>query len=59
MYNSAEPCAMCTGAIYYSVITKIVYGISNARLNKIKNTNTGIKSNIHEILSSSEKDFWF
>lgn len=57
MYNSAEPCTMCTGAIYRSGIRKIVYGISKLRLNEIRNTDTGIKYNIHELLNNSEKDF--
>lgn len=48
---------MCTGAIYRSGIRKIVYGISKLRLNEIRNTDTGIKYNIHELLNNSEKDF--
>ncbi|NLC55024.1 MAG: nucleoside deaminase, partial [Erysipelothrix sp.] len=38
MYNSAEPCTMCTGAIYWSGIKRIVFGISKKRLNEIRNT---------------------
>jgi tRNA(Arg) A34 adenosine deaminase TadA len=32
MYTSAEPCAMCAGAIYWTGIGRVVYGLSEARL---------------------------
>ena len=32
LYASTEPCAMCAGAIYWSGIGCVVYGLSNARL---------------------------
>jgi tRNA(Arg) A34 adenosine deaminase TadA len=32
MYVSAEPCAMCAGAIYWSGIGRVVYGQSEASL---------------------------
>lgn len=32
MYTSAEPCAMCSGAVYWAGIGKVVYGLSEARL---------------------------
>jgi tRNA(Arg) A34 adenosine deaminase TadA len=32
MYTSAEPCAMCAGAIYWVGIGRVVYGLSEARL---------------------------
>jgi tRNA(Arg) A34 adenosine deaminase TadA len=32
IYTSAEPCAMCAGAIYWSGIGRVVYGLSEARL---------------------------
>ncbi len=58
MYNSAEPCTMCTGAIYWSGIGKIVYGISKKRLNELKNDGVGnINYSIHELLSHSGKKF--
>lgn len=32
LYSSAEPCAMCAGAIYWSGIARVVYGLSETRL---------------------------
>ncbi len=32
MVSSAEPCAMCAGALYWSGIGRLVYGLSEARL---------------------------
>lgn len=36
MYASAEPCAMCAAAVYWSGIGRIVFGLSNARLNEVR-----------------------
>ncbi|MBS0247217.1 MAG: nucleoside deaminase [Proteobacteria bacterium] len=35
LYSSAEPCAMCAGAIYWAGIGRIVYGLSETRLKEI------------------------
>ena len=32
LYSSAEPCAMCAGAIYWAGIGRVVYGLSVHRL---------------------------
>src|SRR5262249_55336979 len=32
LYASAEPCAMCAGALYWAGIGRVVYGLSEARL---------------------------
>ena len=32
IYSSAEPCAMCAGAIYWAGIGRLVYGLSEERL---------------------------
>jgi len=32
LFSSAEPCAMCSGAIYWSGITRVVYALSETRL---------------------------
>jgi tRNA(Arg) A34 adenosine deaminase TadA len=35
LYSSAEPCAMCAGAIYWAGIGRVVYGLSEYRLRSI------------------------
>ena len=35
LYSSAEPCAMCAGAIYWAGISRVVYGLSEHRLRGI------------------------
>jgi len=35
IYSSAEPCAMCAGAIYWAGIGRLVYGLSEQRLRAI------------------------
>jgi tRNA(Arg) A34 adenosine deaminase TadA len=32
LYSSAEPCAMCAGAIYWAGVGRLVYGLSERRL---------------------------
>lgn len=58
MYNSAEPCTMCTGAIYLSGIGRVVFGIDKKRLNELKTDGEGsINYSIHELLKNSGKSF--
>ena len=38
LYSSAEPCAMCAGAIYWAGIGRVVYGLSEHRLKTIAGT---------------------
>ena len=35
IYSSAEPCAMCAGAIYWAGIGRLVYGLSERRLSAL------------------------
>ena len=39
LYTSVEPCAMCSGAIYWGNVGKIVYGISEKELLKLTGNN--------------------
>jgi len=35
LYASTEPCPMCTGAIYYSRVPRVVYSVSQATLSEL------------------------
>jgi tRNA(Arg) A34 adenosine deaminase TadA len=35
LYSSAEPCAMCAGAIYWAGIGRLVYGLSEHGLREL------------------------
>ncbi|WP_037436011.1 nucleoside deaminase, partial [Sinorhizobium fredii] len=35
MYTSAEPCAMCSGAIYWAVIGRVVFGLSEREVKQL------------------------
>jgi tRNA(Arg) A34 adenosine deaminase TadA len=35
LYSSAEPCAMCAGAIYWAGIGRVVFGLSERRLKQM------------------------
>ena len=41
LYVSAEPCAMCAGAIFWSGIGRVVYGIDTARLRRFRGRDSG------------------
>jgi tRNA(Arg) A34 adenosine deaminase TadA len=40
IYSSAEPCAMCAGAIYWAGIGRLVYGLSEHRLRGVTGNHT-------------------
>ena len=35
LYSSAEPCAMCAGALYWAGVGRVVYGLGERRLKEI------------------------
>lgn len=35
MYSSAEPCAMCAGAMFWSGVSRLVFGLSGDRLHQL------------------------
>lgn len=39
LYTSTEPCAMCSGAIYWGNVRRVVYGLSEAKLLEITGSN--------------------
>ena len=39
LYTSTEPCAMCSGAIYWGNVRRVVYALSEARLLEITGDN--------------------
>jgi tRNA(Arg) A34 adenosine deaminase TadA len=39
LYTSTEPCAMCSGAIYWSGISRVVYALSEEDLHKLTGSN--------------------
>lgn len=54
IYASAEPCAMCAGAIFYSGICRIVYGFGETKLRQMLATRaetTGLGFSCREVLA--------
>ena len=38
LYTSAEPCAMCAGAIFWSGVGRLVFGLSGERLHELSDS---------------------
>lgn len=59
LYSSAEPCAMCAGAIYWSNIGRVVYGISEKRLLELTGNheqNPTLDLPIREVIAKGQRD---
>ena len=39
LYTTAEPCAMCTGAIYWANIGRVVFGMTERKLLELTGSN--------------------
>lgn len=51
LYTSAEPCAMCAGAIFWSGVGRLVYGLSGDRLHELSGfTPAMLVSSAREVL---------
>jgi tRNA(Arg) A34 adenosine deaminase TadA len=42
LYTSTEPCAMCTGAIYWAGIPRVVFALSEAELGAMVSEQSGV-----------------
>jgi tRNA(Arg) A34 adenosine deaminase TadA len=57
LYSSAEPCAMCSGAIYWSGVGRVVFGLSIERQAELTETPEDFAPVIHceEIIGKGKK----
>ena len=54
LYTSAEPCAMCSGAIFWSGVGRLVFGLSGERLYEIVGRpSEAILTTSRDVLSSA------
>ncbi|MEO5742086.1 MAG: nucleoside deaminase [Vicinamibacterales bacterium] len=54
LYTSAEPCAMCAGAIFWSGITRLVFGLSADRLHALAGFSPqSLVASAREVLASA------
>jgi tRNA(Arg) A34 adenosine deaminase TadA len=44
LYTSTEPCAMCSGAIYWSAVPRVFYALSSDELDRIVDAHEGDQS---------------
>lgn len=60
LYTSAEPCAMCAGAIFWGNVHRVVFGLSNARLVELVGPETEevLELSVRDVLSRGRKAIW-
>ena len=52
LYVNAEPCPMCAGAIFWSGVGRVVFGLSSSRLHEvIGNRSEHIREHCAELLA--------
>ncbi|CAN5320146.1 nucleoside deaminase [soil metagenome] len=59
LYSSAEPCAMCAGALYWAGIGRLVYGLSEQRLRDFTGNhpeNPTLDMPCRDVLASGQRD---
>ena len=59
LYSSAEPCVMCTGAMYWTNVRRLVFGISEAQLLELTGSdeqNPTFSLPSEKVLSYGQKD---
>lgn len=59
LYTTVEPCCMCTGAIYWANIGRIVYGVSEKRLLELTGSdekNPTFDIDCRTIIAAGQKD---
>jgi tRNA(Arg) A34 adenosine deaminase TadA len=56
LYASGDPCPMCAGAVYWSNIRRVVFGIDEATMRPLRQGNhqaAGLRMSCHEVLSKA------
>lgn len=59
LYTNAEPCVMCTGALYWTNVRRLVFGITEAKLLELTGAdeqNPTFDLPSHEVLARGQKD---
>lgn len=59
LYTTAEPCVMCAGAMYWTNVRRLVYGITEEQLLKLTGSddqNPTFNLPSHEVLAHGQKD---
>jgi tRNA(Arg) A34 adenosine deaminase TadA len=58
LYSSCEPCAMCSGAIYWGGVNRVVYALSEERLYELTGANPAnptLKLPCREVLTRGQR----